>query len=471
MRQRLLVAMVSTVAAALVLTGAGTIALSYLRLQSSAESDARADAAAVVDTVVAGLINRRIDPAKLGPRLRALRALRARLHASGLDVVGIGPLGKIRGSLPSGVSRGDVHNRLGDLRDGEVISGRHGRLAWAAAPSPASLRRGILVVVSTRQVPLLPRGVVPWFLVSGGVVLAVAVLVSLRVSSRITRPLRQASGTARRIASGDLAARVAEPPPGHRDELAELARAINAMAAGLERSRAVERQFLLSVSHDLRTPLTSIRGYAEAISDGTATDQRAAAGVILGESRRLERLVADLLLLARLDARQFTVHPEVVELSSLVHDAAEAFRPEVEESGLQLVVDDDPSLPHALADRDRIAQMVSNLVENALKFAGTAVRVSTVSSPASVGFAVADDGPGIAPDDLDHVFERLYVAKARPARKESGSGLGLAIVRELATAMGGTATVERLPTRGTRFTVWLPPAIRPSDAAAPLPAS
>jgi two-component system sensor histidine kinase BaeS len=224
-------------------------------------------------------------------------------------------------------------------------------------------------------------------------------------------------------------------------ETASLAHSINTMAASLARLRGMEHQFLLSVSHDLRTPLTSIRGFAEAISDGAATDVPRAAAVIASESRRLERLVGDLLDLAKLEARQFSLDLRPVNLAEVVGDTGEGFRPAADELGLGLEVSVEGAAALVSADPDRLAQVVANLVENALKYASSRVRVGATVSSAQAVVWVDDDGPGIAADDLPHVFERLFMSSRYPARRV-GSGLGLAIVAELVHAMGGTVRAE-----------------------------
>jgi two-component system sensor histidine kinase BaeS len=234
------------------------------------------------------------------------------------------------------------------------------------------------------------------------------------------------------------------------------------MAAQLERSRGLERQFLLSVSHDLRTPLTSIRGFAEAIADGAATDQGQAATVIAAEARRLERLVGDLLDLARIDARRFSFDIRPTDVAEVVTDTAEGFRPAAEEAGvdLQIATDgatDDAGARRARTDPDRLAQVVANLVENALKFASTTIRVEVTARDRGIVVAVDDDGPGIDDADLPHVFDRLYVSARPPARAVgASSGLGLAIVQELVAAMGGQVRAQRAPSGGSRVELSLP---------------
>jgi two-component system sensor histidine kinase BaeS len=203
--------------------------------------------------------------------------------------------------------------------------------------------------------------------------------------------------------------------------------------------------------------LTSIRGYAEAVAEGAADDEesrRRAATIIEAEARRLERLVADLLELARLDAREFSLHPGPVDVAEVARHAALALEPAAREVGLRLVVAGEPGPVMAVADPERLAQVVANLVENALKYAATTVEVATLSLPDRVEIGVADDGPGIDPEDLPRVFERLYTSRRQPGR-QVGTGLGLAIVRELVSAMGGRVSVGRTAEGGTRFVVAL----------------
>jgi two-component system sensor histidine kinase BaeS len=183
--------------------------------------------------------------------------------------------------------------------------------------------------------------------------------------------------------------------------------------------------------------------------------RRRAATIIVAEARRLERLVADLLELARLDAREWVLHPGPVDVAEVVRHTSLALEPAAREVGLQLVEAGEPGPLMAVADPERLAQVVANLVENALKYAATTVEVATRSAaPAEVEISVADDGPGIDPEDLPRVFERLYTSRRQPGRKV-GTGLGLAIVRELVAAMGGRVTVGRTAEGGTRFVVAL----------------
>ena len=371
-------------------------------------------------------------------------------------------------TLPEGVAATDLDTPT--LLSGTAQDGRDGNTVFVAQPlAPVSGLTPVLVLaenVDTR--PFGGSGLA--VLGAAALALGVAVLVAAYLARRMTRPLAAMEATARSIAGGDLSARV-DAAHVSDDELGSLAEAINAMAADLDEARGHERAFLLSVSHDLRTPLTSIRGYAEAIADGTVEGMDArirAADVISSESRRLERLVADLLDLARLDAHQFSLYPAVIDARPVVVDAVEAFSPSAAEIGVELAVEPGAPSPDepvpVVADAQRLGQIVANLVENALKFATGRVTVSVATRGGPdhpiVELHVDDDGPGIAAADLPRVFERLYTSRTVPGRT-LGTGIGLAIVRELALAMGGDARVEPVDSVGTRFVVTLPAAVNP----------
>jgi signal transduction histidine kinase len=454
-RRRLTLVTVGVVALALVLSGLFTLVLvgraarDETRRQLADQALDLADQAGDVESF------RRL--ANLTRALELEGVARVRLSAAGVE-----------GELPEGISPSDL--RPDSLRRGEVVSGIKGSLVFAAVAvePPAALRgrrrlpQEIAVVLTRRVDPGLGRGGA-WFALSATGSLVLAAVVADRLGRRIAAPLEAAEGATRRIAAGDLDARV-DVGTAADEEVASLARSINTMAANLGRARRLERQFLLAVSHDLRTPLTSIRGYAEAIADGAAPDHERAADVIASESRRLERLVGDLLELAKLDARRFSLDLRPVDPAEVVLDTAEGFQPAAEELGITLAVHvPGPGALEVTADPDRLAQVVANLVENALKFAATEVTVTASSEGDEVVVAVLDDGPGIDADDLPHVFERLYQSGRAPARR-LGSGLGLAIVAELVEAMGGSVGVESQGAGGTRIVVRIP-SLSPSATA------
>ncbi len=451
-RPRLTLALVGLSVGSVLLAGIITVAAARPATRSSATSELRRTLGALAEEV------RDVER----PRL-VVAQLKNRLLANQVAVITIrnrrGVVTRIT-NLPNGVRPADLDPEA--LADGRVQSGGRGAVVWVAQPL-SSNADGTLVLVATRRIGVFAVGRLGGILLVAALAAGVAaVAVSLWLVGRLTRPLEAMERTARAIAAGDLEARVGLPGTDVDDELAAVGRAIDTMAAELSRHRSLERAFLMSISHDLRTPLTSIRGYAEALAEGAADDEesrRRAALIIEAEARRLERLVADLLELARLDAREFSLHPGPVDAAEVARHAALALQPAAQESGLQLVVDagDGPEpAAMAMADPERLAQVVANLVENAIKYAATTVEVATrtVSGGKTIEIAVADDGPGIDPGDLPRVFERLYTSRHQPGRKV-GTGLGLAIVRELAAAMGGRVDVGSTPEGGTRFVVSL----------------
>lgn len=450
MRRRLLFAILATVVLALVLSGTGTYLLLRRQAHRTTETSLRTEAESLV-----GLVTATTSQAQAGAVVQ--KKLVSGLRLEGISVLVTGRAGVLRGELPDGVTTVDVN--ASTIEAGTTTSGQRGDLTWAAA-SADGVRGSVVTVVITRASDA-PRAPVGWFLIGGGLALAAGAAVAVWLSDTLTRPLRNAQQATRRIAGGDLSTRLPEPAPTDHDEVAELTRSINAMAAELAAGRGLERQFLLSISHDLRTPLTSIRGYADAITDGTTADHVGAARVISSESQRLSRLVADLLDLARLDAREFTLDLRLLPVDEVVADTAAGFGPTAEAAGLTLTVVDAAHPSATVIDPDRLAQCVANLLENGMKYAATAVTVETRRLPdGSVQIAVADDGPGLAPDEAAAVFDRLYVTERRPLRQVGGTGLGLAIVRELAGGMAGRVWVESPATpdgRGARFVIALPP--------------
>lgn len=455
MRRRILLAILATVALALVLAGTGTFLLLRRQAERATESGLRNQAEAIVGLI--GLA--RTNQTGLVRKPKVVAGLRL----EGIALMVVGTNGQLRGEVPEGVPAAELD--ASRLREGTTLSGRTDELTWAAASTVAPNSSLVAVITRTPEPPTVPVG---WFLLAGGFALAVGAGVAAWLSDGLTRPLREAQLATVRIAAGDLSTPLPEPPPADHDEVAGLSRSINAMAGALAHSRGLERQFLLSVSHDLRTPLTSIRGYADAIAEGVGPDPVDAAKVIGSEARRLDRLVRDLLDLARLDAREFSFDRRLLDVNEVVVESAEGFRPTAEGAGIQLHVGEPGTAIFADIDPDRLAQAVANLVENGLKFAATTVWVGVEPEAAGgVVVHVVDDGPGIAPADVPHVFERLYVTDRRPSRQMGGTGLGLAIVRELVAGMGGQVSVTSpaLPdARGARFTVALPaPATAPAS--------
>jgi signal transduction histidine kinase len=285
-----------------------------------------------------------------------------------------------------------------------------------------------------------------------GVVLA-AVL-SFVVARSITRPIRRVAAATRALAADESH----EPlPTGGTTELASLAQAFNQMTEQLAASREAERDFLLSVSHELKTPLTAIRGYSEGLADG-AFEPDEAARVISLEASRLERLVRDLLDLARMNRSEFSVRREPVDVAEVAREAVRRHEAAAREFGVTLSAGGNETWVDA--DADRLLQVTANLVENALRETPAGGTVTVRAEPGRL--LVSDTGPGIKADDVPHAFERFYLYDKADKDRPLGSGLGLAIVKQLTTAMGGDVSVESGP-GGTTFEVRLRPQLRGVD--------
>jgi signal transduction histidine kinase len=530
MRQRLIVALVGVALVSVLLVGAGVLFLAQLGARDQAAADVEERLEALADLLDAGT-----SP------VRGLNRAERALNLSQLALVGVtddgavlelGSLGR-NGSINLGGSQvlqlddtelaaflagravlidgTDDESEVRALRildrsmtamvdpddlDGHLGTGPDDDLDHDPSDDPDDDLddlggvgpRITLGLMASQPVVAIASEARTWFAVSAAVVLISSLALAAVLSRRLVRPIDRIQRATAAIAEGDLGARV--EIEGH-DELAELGRSVNVMAAELERAKAADQQFLLSVSHDLRTPLTAISGYAEALRDDAVGDPARAGTVIGDHADRLDRLVGDLLDLAKLEARRFTLHVERSDAAVVVGRAVAGRMPVADRHGIDLRFEPGPP---ALADidPDRLTQMVDNVIDNAITFASSRIEVevatpaprpagpsdddtgssaSGTTSDATAGPAdddririkITDDGPGIPADDLPHIFERLYVSAAQPARSENPSGLGLAIVRELAAAMGGSVAAISEPGAGTTIEIALPPAARASN--------
>ena len=302
--------------------------------------------------------------------------------------------------------------------------------------------------------------------------LLLALIIGVLLTSRALRPLQRLTATAQQLAAGDLRAR--SGVESRHDEIGTLARSFDDMAARIEESFAAQqaseertRRFIADASHELRTPITALKGYIDVIRRGATPEPKALDAALEAMAREAERmrvLVLDLLTLARLDA-QHSTPPEVIDLAAAVaHHLDEGVPGMPERVDRQLQ-------PGVLArvDRNALATIIRNLLVNACKYAPGAPqtwRTSTGSQGASI--EVRDQGPGIAAADLPHVFERFYRGEKTRAREEGGSGLGLSIVQGLARANSGEVAIESIEGHGTTVTVWFPAAHAAVDPQ-PLP--
>lgn len=405
---------------------------------------------------------------------RNVRTLQIRVSADGTRVVydssgsyQAGAAVKLQGDayknrqLENVLSRGSEQffGRFHDPGGGEWLYGgvmfgrprpferpRDGDLWLLAEPRPTvSLQQTLAVFGNALAPPLLQAGVV-------GILFAL--LLAALISRTIAQPLQRLARAATDVAGGDYAVNVPVSGPA---EVRTLAESFNRMTSEVLAANTAQRDFLGNVSHDLKTPLTSIQGYAQAIMDGAADEPEAAAQTIFEEASRLNRMVVELTDLERLQAGKLSIKNDILRMERLSEAVTQSLVVVAQQKGLKLESSAEPA-PLVIGDGDRLAQVLVNLISNALKFTppGGAVQVSTAAAPDGVVVSVKDNGIGIPPEDLARVFERFYqVDKARGPQR--GTGLGLAIAKEIVEAHGGRITVEsRGRGQGATFRVWLP---------------
>ncbi|NMC52848.1 MAG: HAMP domain-containing protein [Chloroflexi bacterium] len=292
---------------------------------------------------------------------------------------------------------------------------------------------------------------------AGAAALVLAILFSLTLSAWIANPLQRMSKAAQSLAHGSGQKLPLEGPR----EVQQLGGSLNQMADQVKASQDSQRDFIANVSHELKTPLTSIQGYAQALSDGTvssAEDVRKAADVILTESQRMNRLVIDLLSLARLEAGTADLEKGPLDLQSLLSGLTEQFAFRARELDVRLETQLD-AVPEMMGDGDRLAQVFSNLLDNALKFtpAGGTIKVSCQRNGNWIETCVIDSGTGIPAEDLGRVFERFYqVEKSRRRSGTNSAGLGLSIARQIVLAHAGDISAQSEVGQGSVFMVKLP---------------
>ncbi len=350
----------------------------------------------------------------------------------------------------------------------------------ASVPQRPTVVRGVLSLVEGQSLgggdgvvlvqKLLPGGARKvwsqlWLPLLAG--LLAGVIAGALLARLIARPIRNAATAAVRLSRGDRSVRLPVRPP---TEVQELAVAMNALAEALTTSENRQRDFLLSISHELRTPLTTLRGYAEAIADGVVEPEQApeAARTMLGQATHLDRLVSDLLALARLEAVDFPLDWMDVDLNGLVAEAARAWTPRCHAAGVRLHTELPAGPVVVPGDPARIRQILDGLLENALRVVpADAALVLAVQGADPAGrppvVEVRDSGPGFTDDDLAVAFERGALYERYRGVRKVGSGLGLALAAGLARRMGATIEAGHAREGGARFTVGFPYQARTRD--------
>ncbi len=345
-----------------------------------------------------------------------------------------------------------------DATNGRSVSGRAtagGELQLVEARSSAS---GGFALVTPADVAAQTRRAVEgrliWAVVAG---LVAAVLIGLLIARVVSAPLRRTADLARRMGHGARDLRV--PVAGPR-EVAEVSTAVNELADALQHSESRQRDFLSSVSHELRTPLAGISGQAQALADGLIgeSEQAQVGALIQAEAARMDRLVSDLLDLARLGADRFTLDIQPVDLGALLTEAARIWRPRCETVGAVLVLEV-PATPVTVStDPRRLRQVLDGLSDNALRVLGPSrpLVFSLTAEPGAAVVAVRDGGPGLAPEDYPVAFVPGELNRRYRGRRPTGAGLGLALVHGLVGRLGGTITAAPAPEGGVAMTIRLP---------------
>lgn len=443
---------------------AGVLAVSLIRRQSDLAADR--SLAALADAA------QQTANSSASPEVGQSRALKA-LSALQIAYASIDTSGDVRSGGATLARDAVTPDEVRGLLGGHPLSDRRtvdGEVVFVEARPTDD---GALVLVQRRSDALRPTDdAVRLLIIALVVALGIGVALSWFYAKRLARPLQRTARGALRLAEGHRDVDVR--PEGPR-EVADVGAAINTLTRSLAGSEARQREFLLSVSHDLRTPLTAITGYAESLADGVVDGAAVpvVGQVMLDESHRLARLVTDLLDLARLDAFTFRIDLTDVDLDDLVQRAAGVWADRCEAVGVvfaheRLVSADEASFT-AHTDPVRVRQVIDGLCENALRMTPAGrpmvLAIRADHERHGVRIEVRDGGPGLRPDDLAVAFDRGTLYERYRGVRPVGTGLGLAIVHGLVTRLGGTVSAGHAPEGGACFAVWLPAATRQTPAA------
>lgn len=284
---------------------------------------------------------------------------------------------------------------------------------------------------------------------------ALALLLGIVLSRSLTRPLRELTLATHAVSEGDLSQQV---PVRSRDELGELAKAFNKMSAQLSRSIDARRQMTADIAHELRTPLSLIVGHAEAVHDGVLSPSRENFEIIREEASRLEKLVDDLRLLSLADAGELPIIRQPVSPPRLLEDLHTAYRYRARQKKVRIVLDIASDLPMVELDAGRMTQVLSNVMDNALRHtprSGTIV-LAARQAGSSLELSIRDSGPGVSPQEAERIFDRFYRTDVSRQREDGGSGLGLAIAKSIVQAHDGQIWAESAPGQGLTVFIRLP---------------
>jgi len=334
-------------------------------------------------------------------------------------------------------------------------------IVWYYSVHAVNKAHYIILAVRRPRLPLLTilRDEFVGPMVQAGVIaMLVSFILSILMTRWVTSPLNTITKEARQVATGE-----ARPIPlkGPK-EVRNLAHSFNKMAMRVQKSRSSQQDFIANVSHELKTPLTAIQGFTQAILDGTVTsaeDTHNALSVIADESERMHRLVMELLALARLDGEMDEFNKKRIAVNPLVTASVKKFSPLAEKSNISIQVNGKSQDDHIIGDADRITQVLNNLLDNAIKFtpAGGTIQLHTGCSDGMLIIKIKDSGLGIPREEQEKIFERFYqVEKSRPGGSSRGVGLGLAISKKIVESHHGEISLTSFPGKGSEFVVKLP---------------
>ena len=358
-----------------------------------------------------------------------------------------------------------VARRVGSVAEAQPTLGGQPHLAAAVALAPARnpLGAAFLVVARPRSsvTSAAASQLIPLLLLAGGAALAVAMLLVLLVGRTLTQPLTELAAAAEDVAAGNYSRRV-----GIRgeDEIGVLGAAFDRMAEAVEKARKVQRDFLANLSHELKTPLTSLIGFSQALVDGSLkgdADRTRAATIVHEESERVLRMSQELLDLARVEAGSIALHIAPVDLGGQLQQELEIVRQRADARDLRITLDVPADTPPVAADAERLHQVLDNLLDNAVKYAPSASTVTVVVSVAGSSVETVVSNPaGAHRPDPERIFDRFYRADPSRSAAAGGVGLGLAISRELTTAMNGRLWADFDADENLRLHLRLPVALR-----------
>lgn len=432
---------VAVAVAAALITALVTLGVSLALLRTNALEQARADLINAADIAAATLEN---------PRPGAVVRLNDLLALQDVQAIVVGP----EAPLPEGVPSDVVEL----LFRGQPVSTEVDAEGSTFLIEGRPVGGGGVLLAAQFQVPgLFGQPTVQRLLLAVAAGLAAAVGVALLAGRRVTRSVRNAAQGTEELIAGRRDVAVPTDGPA---EVAEMADAVNRLSTALEASEGRQREFLLSVSHELRTPLTAIGGYAEALADGVVepADSARTGALMVDESQRLERLVADLLDLSRLGASELRIERKPTDLLELVRSAADVWSDRCARVGVQLRVEEPGAGVVVTTDPGRVRQILDNLAENALRVtpSGGVIVLAVRAEDGAAAIEVRDSGPGLTEADFAEAFQPgVLYSRYRGVRPVS-SGVGLALVGRLAQRLGGTADAGPAQEGGACFTVRLP---------------